>query len=128
LSYCVNIHTKQDLHDWFKKEYKPALKFTRVKSKKYIHNINKKGCRLACLAKKDIIILVKIKEIYVKVLENRLFVTVIKSISIDGKAIPSLVIVPGRNIIMSWFNKQITEAEVVSVSLLGYTNKGICIQ
>jgi hypothetical protein len=65
---------------------------------------------------------------YVKVPENRLFVTVVKSISADGKAIPPLVIVPDRNIIMSWFSEQITEAEVVLVSLSGYTNKGICMQ
>jgi hypothetical protein len=101
LSYCVNIHTKQNLRDWFKKEYKPALKFTKVKSKKYIHNINKKGCRLTCSAKEDVIVPIRIKEMYVKAPENRLSVTVVKSISADGKAIPPLVIVPGRNIIMS---------------------------
>jgi hypothetical protein len=38
---------------------------------------------------------------YIKVLENRLFVTVIKSIFADGKAIPPLVIMLNRNIIMS---------------------------
>jgi hypothetical protein len=75
-----------------------------------------------------VIIPIRIKKIYVEVPENRLSVTVIKSISADGKAIPPLVIVPGRNIIMSWFSEQITEAEVVSVSPSSYTNKGICIQ
>jgi hypothetical protein len=38
---------------------------------------------------------------YVKVSENQLSVTVVKSISADGKAIPSLVIMPSRNIIVS---------------------------
>jgi hypothetical protein len=128
LSYCVNIHTKQDLRDWFKKEYKPALEFIRVRSRKYIYNIDEKGCCLACLIRKDVIIPVRIKEMYVKVPENRLFVTVVESISADGKAIPPLVIVPGRNIIISWFSKQMTKAEVVLVSPSGYTNKGICIQ
>jgi hypothetical protein len=127
LSYYINIHTKQDFHNWFKKEYKLVLKFIRVKSKKYIHNINKKGCCLTCLTKEDVIIPIKIKKIYVKVLENRLFVTVVKSISADGKAIPPLVIMPSRNIIMSWFSEQITGAKVVLVLLFGYTNKGICI-
>jgi hypothetical protein len=75
-----------------------------------------------------VIVLVRIKEMYVRVPENRLFVTVVESISADGKAIPPLVIVPGRNIIMSWFSEQITGAKVVSVSPSGYTNKGICIQ
>jgi hypothetical protein len=128
LSYRVNIYTKQDLRDWFKKKYKPALKFIEVRSKKYIYNINKKGCRLACPTEEDVIVPIRIKEMYVKVPENRLSVTVVKSISADGKAIPPLVIVPDKNIIMSWFSKQITGAEVVSVSLSGYLNKGICIQ
>jgi hypothetical protein len=75
-----------------------------------------------------VIVPIKIKKIYVKVPENRLSVTVVKSISADSKAIPPLVIVPGKNIIMSWFSEQITRAKVVSVSLSGYTNKGICIQ
>jgi hypothetical protein len=127
LSYCVNIHTKQDLRDWFEKEYKPALEFTGAKSRKYIHNIDKKGCRLTCPTKEDVVVPVRIKEMYVGVPENRLFMTVVKSISADGKAIPPLVIVPGRNIIMSWFSKQITGAEVVLVSLSGYTNKRVCI-
>jgi hypothetical protein len=70
LSYCVNIYTKQDLRDWFKKEYKPALEFIKVKSKKYIYNINKKGCCFVCSAKENVIVLIRIKEIYVKVLEN----------------------------------------------------------
>jgi hypothetical protein len=65
---------------------------------------------------------------YVKVPENRLFVTVVKSISADGKAIPPLVIMLNRNIIVSWFSENMTEAEVVTVLPLGYTNKEICIQ
>jgi hypothetical protein len=63
--------------------------------------MDKKGCRLACPAGEDVIVPVRIKEMYVRVPENRLSVTVVKSISADGKAIPPLVIVPGKNIIMS---------------------------
>jgi hypothetical protein len=118
LSYCVNIHTKQDLCNWFEKEYKLALKFTRVRSKKYIYNIDEKGCCFICFVRKDVIVPIRIKKMYVKVLENRLSVTVIKSISADGKAISSLIIVPSKNIIMFWFSKQITRAEVVFVTKL----------
>jgi hypothetical protein len=74
-----------------------------------------------------VVILIRIKKMYVKVPKNRLFVTVIKSISADGKAIPPLVIVPSRNIIVSWFSENITGAEVVTVSSSGYTNKRICM-
>jgi hypothetical protein len=53
-----------------------------------MHNINEKGCCLACPIGEDVIVLIRIKEMYVKVPENRLFVTVVKSISADGKVIP----------------------------------------
>ena len=127
-SHRVDIHTEQDLRDWFEKEYKPVLEFTRVRSGKYIHNMDEKGCRLACPAGEDVVVPVGIKEMYVGVPENRLSVTVVESISADGKAIPPLVIVPGRNIMMSWFSEQMTGAEVISVSPSGYTNEGICMQ
>jgi hypothetical protein len=75
-----------------------------------------------------VVILIKIKKIYVEVPKNRLSVTVIKSIFADYKAISFLMIMPSRNIIMSWFSKNIIRAEVITVLLLGYINKKICIQ
>jgi hypothetical protein len=56
---------------------------------------------IACLARERVVVLVRIKEIYVKVPKNRLSLTVIKSIFADGKLIPFLVIVPSKNIIVS---------------------------
>jgi hypothetical protein len=94
------MYTKKDLCEWFKKEYKPALKFTRIRYKKYIYNVNKKSCYIICSLGKKVIVLIRIKKIYVKVLKNRLFITLIKSISADSKAISSLVIMSSRNIIM----------------------------
>ena len=90
--------------------------------------MDEKGCRLACLSGEEVVVLVKIKKMYVRVPENQLSVTVIESISADSKAIPSLVIVPSKNIMASWFSEKMTGTEVVSVSSSGYTNKGICIQ
>jgi hypothetical protein len=84
------------------------------------------GCRIACPAGERVVVLIRIKEMYVKVPENRLSLTVIKSISADGKSIPPLVIVPSKNIMVSWFHKNITSEEIVAVSLLSYTNKEIC--
>jgi hypothetical protein len=64
---------------------------------------------------------------YVKVPKNQLSFTVIKSISADSKSILFLVIMPGKNTIVSWFYKNITNKEIVIVSLLSYTNKEICL-
>jgi hypothetical protein len=56
---------------------------------------------------------------YVKVPENRLSLTVIESIFTDSKSIPPLVIMPGKNIIVSWFYKNITNEEIITVLSLG---------
>jgi hypothetical protein len=49
----------------------------------------------------EIIILIRIKEIYIGILENRLFIIVIESISTDRASIPPVIIIPGRMIITS---------------------------
>jgi hypothetical protein len=127
VSYRVNIHTKKTLRDWFEKEYRPALEFTGVKHRKYIYNIDKKGCRIACLASEKVIVPVRIKEIYIRIPENRMSLTIIKSISVNKKAIFSIVIVFGKNIIVNWFAENITGYERITVSDFGYTNKEICM-
>jgi hypothetical protein len=62
-----------------------------------------------------------------KIPKNRMFLTVIKSISADKKAISLVIIVLRKNIIVNWFIKNITGHKRITVSDSGYTNKGICI-
>jgi hypothetical protein len=59
--------------------------------------------------------------------ENRISLTIIESISADGKAIPLVVIIPGVIIMVSWFYENITGYEVITVSPTGYINEGIYI-
>jgi hypothetical protein len=126
-SHRVDMHTKKSLCDWFEKEYKLALQFTGIQTGKYIHNIDEKGARIACPAGAEVVVSISIKEMYIRVPENRLSLTVIESISADGKAIPPLIIVPSILIMESWFHKNIIGHKLVTVSPTGYTNKGICI-
>jgi hypothetical protein len=126
-SYCVDIHIQDNLCEWFEKEYRPALEFTEIQSEKYIYNINKKRARIVCPAEKEVIVPVRIKKMYIEIPENCMSLTVIESISADRKAIPSIVIVPGTMIMVSWFHENITEYEVVTVSPTGYTNERIYI-
>jgi hypothetical protein len=86
---------------WFETEYQPALEYTGIRSGKYIHNIDEKGCRIACPVGEEVVVPVRIKEMYVGVPENRLSLTIVESISADGKSIPPLVIVPRGMIIES---------------------------
>jgi hypothetical protein len=62
---------------------------------------------------------------YIGVPQNRLSITIVKCISIDGKAILLLVIIPSVIIIEKWFYKKMTGHKLIIVSLSGYTNKGI---
>ena len=64
---------------------------------------------------------------YVKVLENCLFVIIIKSIFTNSKAILPLVIILSIIIIASQFYKNITRLKVITISLTSYTNKRIYI-
>jgi hypothetical protein len=126
-SHRVDMHTEKHLREWFETEYKPALEYTQIKSGKYIHNMDEKGAQIACPAGEEVVVPIGIKEMYIGVPENRLSVTIVESISADGKAIPPLVIIPGVTIMVSWFHENMTGLEVVTVSPTGYTNEGICM-
>jgi hypothetical protein len=76
---------------------------------------------------KEIIILIRIKEIYTGILENRLSIIIIESISINRASIPLVIIIPSRMIIASWFNRNIIRNKRVIISDSGYTNKSICL-
>jgi hypothetical protein len=98
-SYCVNIHTSSELRRWFKDEYRPILKYTKINKARYIYNIDKKRTRLVCPARQEIVVLVGIIEIYVGIPENRIFITVIEYICANRTAIPPVIIAPGTMII-----------------------------
>jgi hypothetical protein len=89
--------------------------------------MDKKRARVYILAREDIIVPIRIKEIYISILKNRLSMTIIKSISVDRKAILSVIIIPGVIIIVSWFSDNITRHKLLMVSESGYINKSICI-
>jgi hypothetical protein len=60
-----------------------------------IHNMDEKGARIGCRTGEEVVVPISIKEIYTGVPENRKSLTVIESVSADGKAIPPVIIVPG---------------------------------
>lgn len=61
-----------------------------MKSERYIYNINEKRARICMLFKKKVIVSITIKEIYIRILENKLLVTIIKSILVNKKVIISI--------------------------------------
>jgi hypothetical protein len=51
--------------------------------------------------REEVIVLIRIKEMYTRIPKNRISLIIIESISIDSQAIPPVVIVPGVMIIVS---------------------------
>jgi len=74
-----------------------------------------------------VVVLIRIIKMYIRVLENRLFVIIVKYIFANKRSILLLIIVKRVMIIASWFYKNITGYKLVIVSKLRYTNEGICI-
>jgi hypothetical protein len=126
-SHRVNIYTSSKLRRWFKDEYRPILKYTKINKARYIHNIDEKRTRLVYPAGQEIVVPVGITEIYVGIPKNRISITVIKYICANGTAIPPVIIALGTMIIGGWFYKKIIGHKVITISDTGYTNEGICI-
>ena len=101
VSHCINMHTEQDLRDWFEIEYWPALEYISIRSRKYIYNIDEKRCCIACPAGEEVAVPIGINEMYVGVPENQLSLMVVESISADNKSILPLVIMSREMIIES---------------------------
>jgi len=89
--------------------------------------MDEKRARICMPAGEEVVVPIRVTEMYTRIPENRLLVTVVECIFADGKAIPPLIIVKGVMLIASWFNEKMTGYELVSVSDSGYTNEGICI-
>ena len=87
--------------------------------------MDEKEVRICIPTGEEVVVLIRIKEIYTGIPENHISLIIIKYISADSKAIPPVVIIPGIIIIVSWFYENITGYKVIIVSPIGYTNKGI---
>jgi hypothetical protein len=63
--------------------------------------MDEKGAKICVPIGEEIVVPIGIQEMYTRIPENRMSLTVIKCISIDGKAIPLVVIVPRVMIMVS---------------------------
>jgi hypothetical protein len=89
--------------------------------------MNKKGARIYMPAGEEVVVPIRIKEIYTGIPENYISLIIIEYIFANSKAIPLVIIIPGIIIMVSWFYKNITSYKVIIISLIGYINKGIYI-
>jgi hypothetical protein len=100
-SYCIDLYTEQSLCNWFETEYRPVLEETNICYRDRIYNIDKKDIRICIPIGEEVVVPIGIKDIYSGILENHISLIIIEYISIDSKAIPPVVIVPGIIIIVS---------------------------
>lgn len=78
------------------------LAFCNIKEKgdsRRIFNIDEKGTRIVMLVRQEIVVPIRIKEIYTRVPENRISVTIIEAICANGTIILPVIIVLGTMII-----------------------------
>lgn len=89
--------------------------------------MDEKGACVCMLVGEEVVVLIGIIEMYIGIPKNRMSVTVVECILVDRQAIPPVIIVPRVMIMASWFSKNMTGHELITVSELGYTNEGICM-
>jgi hypothetical protein len=104
-SQRVDMHTEEDIFDWFENVLRPAIYRRDIYDGSRIHNMDEKGARLGCPAGQEVIVPVYIKEMYTGVPENRKSLTIIELVAADGTAILPVVIVLGWKIMQSWFSR-----------------------
>ena len=69
-SYRIDIYTKQHLREWFKTEYALALAAIGVYYRTNIYNINKKGAWIYMPVREEVVILIRVIEIYIRIPKN----------------------------------------------------------
>ncbi len=76
------------------------LKRFKIRLAKNVINFNKTGTRVRCTRSEEVIILIKVIELYKASPENRKSIIIYKAIRADGSKPPLLfIIIPGKKVI-----------------------------
>jgi len=120
-------HTEEDIERWFVKLRK-KMEERGINRGCYIHNFDETGVRVGCPGWEEVVVPTWIKELYTASPENRKSLTVIESISADGrKPPPAGVICPGKRHMENWYHENLEGGELVHLSPTGYTNELIAL-
>jgi hypothetical protein len=85
--------------------------------------MDESGARVGCPGGEYIIVLSKVKELYIVSPENYKLVIVIETIIVDGREpLLSFVIAPGKKIMDNWISKKLIGKERIVATPIGYTN------
>jgi hypothetical protein len=91
--------------------------------------MDESGIRIGCPKGEKIIVPIDVKELYSASPENRKSVTLIETISADGKKpIPPFIIAPGAKIMENWITAELVGEERIACTPTGYTNNDLALQ
>jgi hypothetical protein len=91
-------------------------------------NIDELSARVRCLRGEHIIVLAEVIKLYIASPENRKFITIVKTIIIDGrKPLPPFVIALKKQIMDNWINEKLISKERIAATLTGYTNNKVAL-
>lgn len=79
----LQFHTEKEVRNWFQGYYAVILKYN-IKKGKNLLNIDKSGVKIGCPARKKVIVLVEVTNLYALSPKNPKLVTVFKTVYPDG--------------------------------------------
>jgi hypothetical protein len=90
--------------------------------------MDESGARVGVLKWEEVVLPIEQKEIYTASPENRKSITIIETVSADGRQpIPPAIICPGQRFIESWFHENLQGEELLMLSPTGYTNESLAL-
>jgi hypothetical protein len=91
--------------------------------------MDKLGARVGCPGGENIIVPIKVKELYIASPENRKSVTMVETIHADGRdPLPPFIIALGQKIMDSWVSEELVSSKHITCTLIGYTNNEVIMQ
>jgi len=92
-------------------------------------NIDELGARVRCLRGENVIVLIKVKELYIASPENRKSITIVKTIYANRRdPLPPFIIALRQKIIDSWVLEELVGFEYITCTLISYTNNEVIMQ
>jgi hypothetical protein len=127
----ITAQDEKEVDEWFEKPggYLDTLARFQIKDGN-IYNFDETNARLGCLKGVDVIVPLKVTELFSLSPETRKSVTVGVTIGVmNKKRIPPVIIVPGSQHMESWYrNRTLTGKELVLLSLISFINDDLAIE
>jgi hypothetical protein len=91
--------------------------------------MDKLRARVKCLKGENVIVPIKVKELYIASPENRKSIIIIETIYINRREpLPPFVIALRQKIIDNWISEKLIGSEQIAYTLTSYTNNKIIMQ